>query len=221
MPHKHFTFSSSSFPKRASKPLGPTVRQGVAFSFWYPPARCAELSLRLLGRDSASLPACSSCSGWDAVAWCSGLSSAATSWALQALGKGRWCSSPRGYRVVGLFVGLRAFLVAAALVLGAAIHVGTLLRSCRDGRKPLSVQGGSPALPGLVPPWTLSPVWSGPSGGRLGPALADLPPRLLRSQRRGCWGSIRCPPPRVALCTVGWLLQRQQGGPGEGVEGGP
>lgn len=70
----------------------------------------------------------------------------------------------------------------------------------------------------------LSPVWSGPSSGGLDLALADPPtPFAVASEATGEEASEQHMLPTTSCCPVqlGWLLQTQQGGPREGVEGNP
>lgn len=69
MPRKHFIFSSPPFPKWHPNPSAPLSGRGVPS----PSGTLLPDALSLLGRDSASLPAGSSCSGWDAVACDGGL----------------------------------------------------------------------------------------------------------------------------------------------------
>lgn len=124
MPHKHFTFSSPPFPKQASKPLSPAVRRGVPSSGTLLPdtlgSCCAYVT------QPQSLPALSAQDGmlWRGAVVCPLQPPAGLCRSLERCG---------GAGLPGI-IGL---LVAAALVLAAAIHVGTLLQSCRDGRKPL------------------------------------------------------------------------------------
>lgn len=82
-------------------------------------------------------------------------------------------------------------------------------------------KGGSPASPGLVP------LAHCPQSGVVRAVVCWVQLSLTHDPiccgiREDQKGRITCClPPRAALCTRGWLLCRQQGGPWEGVEGGP